>query len=214
MKPFFCVLAVAVSCVSSYAGTLVVTISADTGAGSLRAIIGAAASGDVIQFDPSLNGQVILLASELSVTRELKIDGPGADQLAISGGNRIRIFSATAPLTLTGLTLKNGFGDGGALFVLRARATVIGCNFTENSAPNKLGGAIYYPGSPLELTNCKFFRNTASGGLGGALCGSKDVPVTMTDCTFTENSADNGGAIYASGPLTILRCNFTGNSIP
>ncbi|HZE57649.1 MAG TPA: choice-of-anchor Q domain-containing protein [Chthoniobacterales bacterium] len=215
MKAFLCLLAGALSCVSSSASTLIVTSSADTGAGSLRATISAAVSGDVIQFDPSLNGQVILLASELSVTRELKIDGPGADQLAISGGNRIRIFSATAPLTLTGLTLKNGFGDGGALFVLRSRATVIGCNFTENSAPNKLGGAIYYPGSPLELTNCKFLRNTASGfGLGGALFGSRGVSVTMTDCTFTENSADNGGAIYANGPLTLLRCNFTGNSIP
>src|SRR5216110_3325326 len=185
-RAFLCIVAGAVLSVSSSASTLTITSALDSGPGSLRATIAAAASGDVIQFDPSLNGQVILLASELSVTRELKIDGPGADQLAISGGNRIRIFSATAPLTLTGLTLKNGFGNGGALFVLRSRATVTGCNFTENSAPNKLGGAIYYPGSPLELTNCKFLRNTASGfGLGGALFGSRGVSVTMTDCTFT-----------------------------
>ncbi len=91
MKVFLCLLAGALSCVSSSASTLIVTSSADTGAGSLRATISAAASGDVVQFDPSLNGQVILVASELSVTRELKIEGPGEDQLAISGGNRSRI---------------------------------------------------------------------------------------------------------------------------
>src|SRR3954470_14056627 len=86
MKAFLCVLAGALSCVSSFASTLIVTSSADTGGGSLRETIAAAASDDVIQFDPSLNGQVILLASGLKVTRPLRIDGPGAEQLAISGG--------------------------------------------------------------------------------------------------------------------------------
>src|SRR5436190_20479894 len=86
VKAFLCLLAGALSCVSSSASTLIVTSALDNGPGSLRATIAAAASGDVIQFDASLNGQVILLTSELSVTRELKIDGPGADQLAISGG--------------------------------------------------------------------------------------------------------------------------------
>src|SRR5205085_3561192 len=156
---------------------------ADTGAGSLRATISAAAWGDVIQFDPSLNGQTILVATQLSVTKALSIDGPGADMLAISGGNTTRIFFATAPLTLAGLTLKNGLGDGGALFVSRARATVSGCNFKDNSTPNGLGGAIYNPGSPLEFTNCKFLRNTASSFvLGGVLFDAPCVLVTMEDC--------------------------------
>src|SRR3954468_14133240 len=215
MRAFLCLVAGALSCVSSSASTLIVTSSADSGAGSLRATISAAVSGDVIQFDPSLAGQAIVLASQLSVTKALTINGPGADQLAISGGNRVRIFSATAPLTLTGLTLQNGLGDGAALFVSRTRATVIGCNFTDNAPPNGLGGAIYHPGSPLELTNCKFLRNTASGfGLGGVFFGSTGVAVTMTDCVFTENSAHDGGAMFADGPLTLVRCNFTGNSIP
>ena len=181
----------------------------------MRATITAAASGDEIQFDPSLNGQTILVATQLSVTKTLSIEGPGADLLAISGGNTTRIFFATAPVTLSGLTLKNGLGDGGALFVSRARATVGGCNFTDNSTPNGLGGAIYNPGSPLEFTNCKFLRNTASGfGLGGVFFGAPGVAVTMTDCLFSENSAHDGGVIFGDGPLTLVRCNFTGNSIP
>jgi len=215
VKAFLCLLASAASCVSSFASTLTVTNAFDDGPGSLRATVAAAAAGDVIQFEPSLNGQAIFLASQINVTRELRIEGPGADKITISGDNRTRIFSATAPLTLTGLTLKSGLGNGGALMVLRARATVIGCIFTENAAPNGTGGAIYNPGSPLDVSNCTFSRNTSNGfGLGGAICGSPNVAVTMTDCIFTANSAHDGGGVYADGPLTLLRCIFTGNSIP
>jgi hypothetical protein len=214
-KAFLCLLAGALPCVSSLAASLTVTSSLDNGPGSLRAAISAAAPGDVIQFDPSLNGQVILLVNQLTVSRAIKIDGPGADNLAISGGNHTRIMLATAPLTLSGLTLKNGLGDGGALFVSRTRASVFRCTFMDNAAPNGLGGAIYNPGSPLDLTNCKFSRNTASGfGLGGVFYGAAGVAVTMTDCIFSENSAHDGGVIFADGPLTLLRCVFTGNSIP
>src|SRR3954466_4462193 len=98
MRAFLCLLAGALSCVSSSANTFTVTSSADTGAGSLRASIAGAAARAGIQFDPSLNGQVILLATPLNVIRDLRIEGPGADQITISGGNRTRIFSATAPL--------------------------------------------------------------------------------------------------------------------
>jgi len=214
VKTFLCLFASALWSVSSSASTLVVTTAADTGAGSLRGQIAAAVAGDVIQFDPSLNGQVIVLASSLTVTKALQIEGPGADKLAISGADRTRILSATAPITLLGLTLKNGRGDGGALLVTRARATVIGCAFIDNSAPNGLGGAIYNPSSPLQLTNCTFSHNTADQfGLGGAFFGSRGAEVTMTDCTFTNNAAHDGGAIFAAYRLTLIRCKFTGNNI-
>ena len=215
MKAFLCLLAGALSCVSSSASTLIITTVLDNGPGSLRATIAAAAAGDVIQFDPSLNGQVILLASQINVTRELTIDGPGANKITISGGNRTRILSATAPLTLSGVTLTNGLGSGGALLVSRARARVTGCTFSDNAAPNGTGGAIYNPGSSLDLSSCRFSGNTAAGfGLGGAFYGSPGVAVTMTDCIFAANSAHDGGAIFADSPLTLLRCTFTGNSIP
>ena len=215
MKLILCFVAVALGCASSSAGTITVTSLADNGPGSLRASIGSAVAGDVIQFDPALHGQVILLTTQLNIPRELRIEGPGADKITISGGNRTRIFFATAPLTLTGLNLKNGLGDGGALYVLRARANVIGCSFTENAAPNGLGAAVYNPGSPIQFSHCTFSKNTASGfGLGGAFCGSPNVPVTMTDCTFSNNSAHDGGAIFADAQLTLVRCLFSSNSIP
>jgi predicted outer membrane repeat protein len=214
VKVFLCLLGAALGCASSSAATITITNPADNGPGSLRAGIGVAAAGDVIQFDPALNGQVILLATQISITRELRIEGPGADKITISGGNRTRIFFATAPLTLSGVNLKNGLGDGAALYVLRTRANVAGCTFTDNAAPNGLGGAVYNPSSPVEFRNCAFSGNTASGfGLGGVFFGSRAAPVTMTDCTFVDNSAHDGGAIFAADQLTLVRCKFIGNRI-
>src|SRR5439155_20250069 len=58
--------------------TLTVTHNHDSGAGSLRAAIAGAHSGDTIVFDPGLNGQTIALTSdELAIRKSLDIEGPG-----------------------------------------------------------------------------------------------------------------------------------------
>ena len=64
--------------------TFTVLTSADSGDGTLRAVIAAAQSGDQIVFDPSLQGQAITLASQLTISKNLDIEGPGANRLAIS----------------------------------------------------------------------------------------------------------------------------------
>ena len=61
--------------------TLTVLNTHDSGAGSLRADIAAANSGDVIRFDRSLAGQTIRLTSgQLVVNKSLDIEGLGAGQ--------------------------------------------------------------------------------------------------------------------------------------
>src|SRR6516162_7434152 len=74
--------------------TLMVTsAAADGSAGTLRAEIAAAVSGDTINFDPSLAGQTITLTSgELAITKSLDIEGLGATQLAVSGNHAGRVF--------------------------------------------------------------------------------------------------------------------------
>ena len=69
--------------------TLTVINTNDSGAGSLRAAITAAASGATINFAHSLIGQTIKLTSgELTIAKSLDIDGPGAGQLTVSGGGQ------------------------------------------------------------------------------------------------------------------------------
>src|SRR6516165_7279004 len=96
--------------------TLTVLTTADSGDGSLRAAIAAAQGGDQIVFDPGLQGQTITLTSgQLSISKDLDIEGPGADHLAVSGNHQSRVFdiSGGATVTIAGLTISDGQVVGG-----------------------------------------------------------------------------------------------------
>jgi hypothetical protein len=93
------------------------------------------------------------------------------------------------------------------------------CDFTNNTT---VRGALY----TLEcnnafITNCDFINNVNSTGFGGAYFNWNSINVVLEDCNFTQNQANNAGAIYHDGrnldtetPLNFVmrRCNFTGNS--
>src|SRR5262249_11918615 len=110
--------------------TLTVTSPADSGDGSLRAMIAAAQNGDQIVFDPRLQGQTITLTSgQLAITRSLDIEGPGADLLAVSGNHQSRDFSigGGATVTIAGLTITEGQvvgSDGGGGGILNTGSTL------------------------------------------------------------------------------------------
>ncbi len=92
----------------------------DSGAGSLRQAIADADSGDTITFAHSLRGQTITLTSgALDVTKSLDIDGPGASQLAVSGGGNSEVFdvSSGTTVTISGLTITGGSAaQGGGIY--------------------------------------------------------------------------------------------------
>src|SRR5262245_1789193 len=72
---------------------------ADSGAGSLRqAVLDANANGgaDLIDFSSFFNvPRTITLASQISVTGPVTIDGPSAINVTISGNHAVRIFDTT-----------------------------------------------------------------------------------------------------------------------
>ncbi len=99
--------------------TLTVTNINDSGAGSLRAEIAAANSGDTIVFDSGLAGQTITLTGgELVINKSLTIEGTPGGSEAISGvtdeiwGNsyssRILHIIGAANVTLDNLMIENG----------------------------------------------------------------------------------------------------------
>jgi hypothetical protein len=164
---------------------LTVLTNADSGDGSLRAAIANAQSGDQIVFDDSLRGQTITLTSgELAIAEDLDIEGPGADQLAVSGNDQSRVFSITggATVTIAGLTITDGMMVG---------------------SPGQ-GGGILNTGSQLTVTNDILTNNEALGvtdqaGQGGAIASISNANLIVTDSLFTHNQARGGAGRFANG---------------
>src|SRR5262245_17932750 len=179
----------------------------DSGPDSLRAAITAANAdpdADVIQFASGLNG-TINLASQLSITEDLAIDGPGASTITVSGGGTTRVFSlsgSTTDVTLVGLTVAHGLAVQGA--------------------------GIDNAGGTLSVLRCVFASNRAVGDTGGDALGGgifNQAPSTpiVNDTTFTGNQAiggdsgggsggtGRGGAIENQGVATVNHALFTAN---
>src|SRR5262249_7826841 len=98
--------------------TLTVTNLNDSGAGSLRAQIAAAAGGDIVVFAGSLSGTITLTRGQRDIARSGTIQGPGPSAITGSGNNAQRVFHTLrgTNVAISGLTIANGvasdFGGG------------------------------------------------------------------------------------------------------
>jgi hypothetical protein len=184
--------------------TLTVTNNLDSGPGSLRDDIAHAKNGDTINFAPSLDGQTITLTSgELIVNKSVTIQGPGADQLTISGDNLSRVFEVTPHVTveLSGLTITGGNGMVGG---------------PGHTGFDAYGGAIFDFGN-LTVSDCTITGNSAVFGGGGIAVGAWSpglnvATLTVNDCIISGNSAQIGGGIYNGGTTTVSGGIMSGNS--
>jgi hypothetical protein len=167
--------------------TLTVLNTLDSGAGSLRAAITAAKSGDTIVFAPGLDGQTITLTSDqITINNSVDIEGPGASLLTISGNDANRVFDISGGLSVTidGLTITHGLGKG----------DVQGANTGAAG-----GGAILNGGSAVNLANDVFADNLALNH-GGAISNGPSSVLTVVHSTFTSNRAvGQVGADYVEG---------------
>jgi hypothetical protein len=190
--------------------TFMVTNLNDSGARSLQAGI---QSGDnTIQFAGGLHG-TITLTSELLINHGVTINGPGDNQLTVSGDtSRVFEISNNATVSIDQLTIANGHtvvgdgqpdsGNGGGILIdasatLNLDHVVVTNNaaYADSLGNYGSGGAIENDGS-LTVTQSILKNNLASGG-------SFTNPIT-------EGSA--GGAIDSDGPsLTVSNSAFTSN---
>jgi hypothetical protein len=208
--------------------TLTVLNNLDSGAGSLRAAITNAKSGDTIVFAPSLNGHTITLTSDqLEIHKNLVIEGPGACLLTISGNGANRVFDISGGLTVTiaGLTVTHGLGKGdiqgnnsgasGGGAILNGGSTVNLASdvFSYNRALNHGGAITNGPGSVLTVVSSTFVSNQAVGQVGAAYIeggaiwntdnGGVGATATITGCTFISNQSlgADGGSISGTGAV-------------
>ncbi len=206
-----------------HADTYTVTNTNANGPGSLRrAIIDANTNPghDIIDF--GVSGTIVLTDVLPSITDNLTISGPGAENLAVSGANAYRVFhidSSTA-VTITGVTIRNGKAsgsNGGGIYSaghLRLVAAHIFNNSTTSSFPYA-GGGVYIAYGSAVLTDTQVYSNSAYGGgglyvyFGSAVLMNTQVysnlaqwggglslhwsSAALTDTQVYSNSANGGG---------------------
>ncbi len=167
---------------------------------------------DLIQFNLPTPAVITLTQGQIVIEKQpLTISGPGADQLAVSGNNASRIFdvSANSPITLSGLTVRDGFTffDGGGIRSGGA-VTLIDSAFVNNSAGDD-GGALNVWGN-LTMTNTAILSNTAAGQGGGV--NSFGAATILSGGLFQHNRAgDLAGGLYADKDLQVDGTQFVDN---
>ncbi|HNT74232.1 MAG TPA: choice-of-anchor D domain-containing protein [Anaerolineae bacterium] len=179
-----------------YADTFTVTNTAQSGPGSLRQAILDANSNpghDVIDF--GITGTLSPWTLPV-IDDDLTITGPGATQLAVSGGNVRRVFEIAggAAVTITGLTVCDGYAldYGGGIF---SAGDLLLQNVRMLSSTAPYGGGIYISQGNATLNETQVVNNDANEG-GGLYIAQGNVMLGGTQ--VLSNAAGYGGGIYLS----------------
>ncbi len=143
-----------------------------------------------------------------------------------SGGGGVWNFSGTVALAGCTFTQNSAIYSGpagsansygGAVMNLKGgTVTLSQCALTQNTARRGIGGGVYNASGGVALSRCALTQNSATGdalgefGYGGGFLNQDKA--TLTDCTFTGNTAVADGGFGNGGTATLTECTFTGNT--
>jgi hypothetical protein len=209
----------------------------DSGPGSLREVVGGAASGDVIDLTKLACSDITLFTGKIAVSMgDLTLMGPGvgpeASRHLTIHGYYDRIFDhGTGTLIISGLDLEDGhysgvFARGGCISsggtLLIEDSIVSGCEVDAPFGSNAIaeGGAIYANGE-LWMRNSAITNNVAYSATQVAYGGGvfANYIVTIEGSTVAGNTALSpqayavGGGLFVSGfsDVTIMSSTISGN---
>jgi hypothetical protein len=171
-------------------------------AGDLRYCIDSAnANADLsnrIVFQPGLTGSVLLTQGGLTITKSLKIEGPGSGQLTVSGNHESGVFDVTAPASET---------------VILADLTIAdGTGFQKSGFFGTVGGGLTIDAAAVTLNRSIVSGNSVSvNGYGGGIYNSGTL--VLNDSTVADNNGYHG-VLSSRGPLTVNRSTFDDNNLP
>ena len=116
--------------------------------------------------------------------------------------------------TITFQNMNLSSGNGGAISISGGSDhSFVDCTFANNTAGN--GGAVYISGgSGISFTGTNSFTGNTAGTNGGAIVSTAaSVTLNLEEAVFTNNTAQLGGAIMITGgSLSVTDCSFTTNS--
>nr|AYC79677.1 hypothetical protein [uncultured bacterium] len=170
------------------ATVITVTNGNDSGPGSLRQALADANNGDTIDF--AVTGTIGLTSGELLVTRSITISGPGAENLAVNGNAKSRVFHIVSgqTVTISGLTIAHG--TGGGIYNDHAMLTLSNCVVTGNS-----GGGIHNDGTNIDghatlQINNSLITNNSGGGIYNDAIQAGTAMLVITYSTLSNHSDD------------------------
>ncbi|PYE50574.1 PxKF domain-containing protein [Deinococcus yavapaiensis] len=210
-----------------------VTTTADSGPGSLRAAIAAAANGDVIVFDGATFAEprTVALSAPLEITKNLTLIAPPVG-VTLDGQGTVRVLkvATSAVVTLQGLTITRGFGTDGAGIRNQGTLTLDHVTVKDNATTSSslgasAGGGILNTGT-LAVRDSTITRNTTTGTViatGGGIANIEGI-LSIERSTLSENKAvgpDNtnpgeggygGGLHNFGGEVNIVESTLSDNT--
>ncbi len=201
------------------AKVLLVNSLNDSGPGTLRDQIAAAASGDTVLMN--IKG-VINLNTTITINKKIRLLGafPIHNEIngaALGGGAAFEVNAPSADTVfINGFRFSNCSGNVGAVFVSTgSTARIIDCVFKNNSG-SAFGQAVTIAtNSKAEIFNCSFINNATTNQGGAVSLNAASSVAGIRNCTFSQNSAPaNGGAINNTGNLSVGNCTFFNNNCP
>jgi hypothetical protein len=182
-------------------------------------------SKDTIGFDPgvfSTPQTIFLTQGQLNITDSVKIKGPGARLLSISGNKASRVFYVgdVVTTTLDSMTIRDGYaGNGGGIYNTGI-LIVMGSTVSGNNVPpyyddcgnyyGGTGGGIFNDGGAATIDNSIISGNFSSGDGGGI---TTNGTLTVNASTISGNIATaDGGGIRAGGRTTVAKSTISNNT--
>lgn len=128
-----------------------------------------------------------------------------------SNGAVVYQNNSNSNVNIANTTLQNNsaVGNGGAISVENGNMTIQNSSLNSNNAEN--GGALFVNGGTVDITNTVFEGNSADNG-GAVYNASGSKNLTLTGVELSNNTAQEGSAIYNLGYATLTDVKFTGNS--
>jgi hypothetical protein len=207
--------------------TLLVTNINDSGPGSLRQVIVDASSleQDTVTFATNVTNVITLTTGPLVISKGLNINGPGANNLAISGNNSSRVFHITHGLFfVSDVTIANGLtanGSGGGILVDAGYLSIYKCQIRNNVATGFAGGGIHAgSNTSVNLAYSSVTHNQATFGGGGislfdgadAFVYHSTIASNRTTHVYDGILTPQGGGIWLpSGSLELVNSTIAGN---